>query len=330
MPFYLRIIFAGCFVLNGCNSEPERKQSGPLPSPQLDAVSKQISEDPSDGDLYFTRGRLLLDLGRFDEGIADLEKAAELAPSPVHFQGLSEALFYLQRIPASVDALEECVQHFPGNVDCLLRLAKLNLYLREHQKSIANINDALRADVTNPEAYFLKGMNLKETGDTAGAISSFQTATEQDPRYYDAFMQLGLLLGARRDSLAVDYLNNAIRIDSQSTEARYAAAMFWQENGRPGRAKRIYREIILIDPQNENAFYNLGYLFFFGDSLELAFKHFDFAVKVSPAYAKAWFMRGRCLEAMGNNEGALKDYHHSLNLQPDFELASKAIGRLKE
>ena len=55
-------------------------------------------------------------------------------------------------------------------------------------------------------------MKYKDLGDTAKAISSMQTAVEQDQQYYNAYMQLGILCAAQRNKLAVDYYKNALKV----------------------------------------------------------------------------------------------------------------------
>ncbi|MFK5173600.1 tetratricopeptide repeat protein, partial [Propionibacterium freudenreichii] len=74
-----------------------------------------------------------------------------------------------------------------------LKLSEIALLLKDYANSIKYANDALKIDVFNPTAYFLKGMTYKYGKDTNNAISSFQTAIEQDNQYYKAFVELGFL-----------------------------------------------------------------------------------------------------------------------------------------
>ena len=45
---------------------------------------------------------------------------------------------------------------------------------------------AVAKDPQNADIYFYKGECIKAMGDTVKALSAFQTATELNPKYYDA------------------------------------------------------------------------------------------------------------------------------------------------
>lgn len=86
--------------------------------------------------------------------------------------------------------------------------------------------------------------------------------------------------------------------------------------------------MLKIDPQYEDAYYNLGYIYFQQDSIEEAYKHFNIAVNVEPSYSKGYYMRGLIEESRGKKDIARKDYNRALSLDPEFSLASKGLERL--
>jgi tetratricopeptide (TPR) repeat protein len=142
-------------------------------------------------------------------------------------------------------------------------------------------------------------------------------------------MQLGLLTESKDKKLAMSYYENALRVDTNSSEARYAKAMTLQTGNELEKAKEEYREIIKRDPQYEEAIYNLGYIYFQQDSLDKAKRHFEMATKVNPTYADAFYMLGLCEEAKSNTSGALAYYNQTLSLDAKHELAQKALKRLR-
>ena len=172
-------------------------------------------------------------------------------------------------------------------------------------------------------------MNYKEIGDTAKAISSFQTAIEQEPDYYDAYMQVGLLMSFQKNDLALEYLNNALRLDSNSMEVFYAIAMHYQNKGEYQTAIQVYKDAINIDPQFEHAFHNIGYIYLDLDSIDKAFKFLNLAIQVSPSYALAYYHRGKCHEINGDYRDAMMDYQQALNFDPDLLMAREDLHKLK-
>lgn len=114
--------------------------------------------------------------------------------------GLSDCLFEMSNPEGSILILERFIAHSPENIDVLNALALEYFLLPKPRYNLAidTYNKVLKLDIQNADAYFYKGLIFKETGDTAKAISSFQTCTEVDPDYYDAYMQLGMLYSAKK------------------------------------------------------------------------------------------------------------------------------------
>jgi tetratricopeptide (TPR) repeat protein len=174
----------------------------------------------------------------------------------------------------------------------------------------------------------MKGLIFKEIGNKEKAISNFQTAIEQNPDLYEAYMQLGLMNETQDKKRAMSYYDNALRVDTNSSEARYAKAMIFQNQNDFENAKLVYRELISKDPQFEQAIYNLGYIYFQQDSIDKAQRHFEMAIKVNPAYPDAVYMMGLCEESKKNYPRALYFYKQTLNLDDKHALALKGMKRL--
>jgi tetratricopeptide (TPR) repeat protein len=73
----------------------------------------------------------------------------------------------------------------------------------------------------------------------------------------------------------------------------------------------------------------MGYCYLMMDSFERAYKQFDMATKSDPQFAEAYYKQGVCAEQLGRPKEALALYYSSLNLKPEYTLASNAIKRLE-
>jgi tetratricopeptide (TPR) repeat protein len=56
---------------------------------------------------------------------------------------------------------------------------------------------------------------------------------------------------------------------------------------------------------------------------------FDFAIKVKPDYAEAYYYRGLISLEKGNKDQAQADFRQAITLKPDYELAKKELGNTK-
>jgi tetratricopeptide (TPR) repeat protein len=184
-------------------------------------------------------------------------------------------------------------------------------------------------DKYNAKAYFMKGMNYKDLKDTAKAISSMQTAVEQDQQYYNAYMQLGLLTAAQKNPLAIQYYKNAIRIQSKSTEAWYALGKFYQDIADWNTALATYTTLLQFN-NDKYTHYNMGVIYFEKmKKPDLAINHFSEAIKLDPNYVEAYYARGFIYQSLHNIKLASEDYQTCLSRNPNYEPAQVALKQLK-
>lgn len=188
---------------------------------------------------------------------------------------------------------------------------------------------ALKQDKYNAKAYFMKGMNYKELGDTARAISSMQTAVEQDQMYYHAYIQLGILCAAKKNPLAVEYFKNALRIRPKSSEALYSLGKYYQDKEELENAMKTYTELVGIEDKNINAYYNMGVIQLINlKKYNEAINYFSTAIKIAPKYVNAYYARGLSYQALGNIKMAVADFQACTSINPKFEPAHAALKQL--
>ena len=293
-------------------------------------VSIQIEKNPSDAELYFSRGNLFYQMHQLTLAASDLHKAIELDSSKTaYYLTFADVNIDARFIKVALQYLQKAKTIEPNNRELLFKLSKTFLYLKEYDEAIKTTNEILAVDQTNSDAYFLQGMVWKEKTDTIKAITLFKIAADNNPNNYNAYMQLGLLNTFRNKQLAEKYLQNAIRIDSTKYEGNYALAMHYQLHGDYKKTIACYKKMIVNSPQEIQPIYNLGCVYFDMDSLEKAFTHFNLAITISPKSADVFYMRGLCWEKRNNKAQAIKDYENALRLRSDFREALEALSKLK-
>ena len=216
----------------------------------LKQLNAQLLANPNNANLLNKRAKYYFETKDFALSIADIKKAMNIDSSKAeYYLMLSDIYFVANQTGKSKAALEKCIRLDDKNVDAIMKLAELYLYVRKYDKSIEYINMALKIDKYNAKGYFMKGMNYKELGDTSKAISSMQTAVEQDQQYYNAYIQLGLLCAAKHNPLASQYYKNALKINPRSTEAWYDLGKYEQDEENWKGAIESYTSLLKIDSQ---------------------------------------------------------------------------------
>lgn len=302
-----------------------------LNSPQLKDVNAELLKDPNNASLYSKRARVYLGLKQFPEAVGDALRSIKLDSTQVlHYNTLVDVYFAQNKTRQAKDLLEIMEKKFPENTEALLKLAELFYLVKQYQKGIEYVNKALKINENLAKAYYLKGSIYRESGDTTRAISSLQTAVEQDSKFEDAFYDLGLIFAARKNPLALEYYDNALRINSVNENARYARARLLQDLNKTEEAIAGYESILAVNKNCENCLYNLGAIYLeIKKDTKKALEYFTKALEVNPNYLEAYFARGYTYSALKDKASAEADYKMCLKLEANYEPAVQGLRELK-
>lgn len=336
--FFSILILTSVFILS-CNGKKTDSKSGieidtslsRLNSPEIKAINEKLRANPNDPELFFQRGKLYLNNRDYLAAIQDAKRCLLLdsMSKDQYYILLADGYFMGNETKLSKQTLERCLKNLPNSVEANLKLAELYFYVKKYQEAITFSNNALKIDESAAKAYFLKGMSYKESGDTNNAISSFQTASEQDAEYYAAFVELGDLFGAKKNTVALDYYNSALRIDPKSTEVILRIGKFYQDIKKIKEALDYYEKTLQLDPKNRYAWYNKGAIEYgINKDVNKAMAMFSKAIECDPNYAEAFFARGVCYEEKKDLKNAEADYRMALSLRPNYENAVENLNRL--
>ncbi len=326
------LAFIALFFLFSCEDEVKTKpkvQDG-VPR-EVQILNRKISASPEDASLYYQRASVYRMLEKDSLALRDLEKTISLDTTKAfYFSAIGDLLFDKKDISGSVKWFQRAISIDPNDETAHLKIANILLYSKDYKGAFAQINAVLLQNVYNAEAYFLKGLCYKDMGKIDKAISSFQTAVQTEPKYYDAFIQLGLLHAKKKDPLALQYYDNAIRVDSMNHEAHYAKAMYHQTQNRFKEAKEVFKDALSIDRDYAEAHYNIGWMLLQQDSTEKAKREFERVIAIDPDNARAYYNRGLCNEILQDYEQSIADYEQALVFDPKFDLPTTALKRVKK
>lgn len=301
-----------------------------LNSPQLKAVNAELLKEPNNPELYNKRASVYIDLKQLHEAVGDALRAIKLdSTNAKYYNTLVDAYFAQNKTRQAKDLLEIMEKKFPNNTDALLKLAELYFLVKQYQKGIDYVNKALKLNENLAKAYYLKGSIYRESGDTARAISSLQTAVEQDSKFEDAFYDLGIIFAARKNPLAFEYYSNVLKINPSNENARYARARLFQDLEKADEAITEYEAILASNKACQDCLYNLGaiYLEIKHDNNK-ALDYFTKAITLNPNYLEAYFARGYTYSKLKDKASATADYKMCLQLKPNYEPALQGLREL--
>jgi tetratricopeptide (TPR) repeat protein len=309
-------------------------QEAQMMDPDLNAVTAQLEKDPQNDSLLYRRAQLLLKNKVFDLALNDVGEALRIdSMRPAYYHLMADILMDFARPNDSkkaIDVLSAAARKFPTRIPTLLKLSELQLIVRQHAMSLYTIDRVLQQDPQNADAFYLAGRVALDKRDTINAIKSLQKSTQLDAYNADAWLMLGRIFLANNKPQAVQYFDNAFRVDTTNVEALELKGAFFKKKGEFDKAFAVYRDIIRRNPDYSNAFFDMGTIYLELDSLQKAYDHFDMAAKTDALFVKAWYYRGVSSELMGNKEAALADYTKANKMSPNWKDALEARERLEK
>ncbi len=325
------LVFVFALTMIGCKQDSRTPKKAATGNEKIDLLTNEIEKNKNNPQAWYTRAQAWYDLADYDHAIVDLKHAIHLdTMNPVYYHLLADAYLDSYKSRDALETMKIVTGMHPRRIISHLKYAEIQYILKQYDNSITIINNILRMDPQNNEAYFMLGLNFMEMGQTDKAINSFQTAVELNPEMTDAWMLLAELHEKKGDADPLIFYNNAIQIAPDKPELLHAKAFYLQNHDRILEALNIYRQITVQHPSYEGALLNAGILYMEIDSLEKAFEQFNILTGLSPQNHLAHFYHGITNFRLGHIKEAEKDLHTCLNLKPDFQRAKDALDEIQK
>jgi len=179
------LFFVSISILCACKPKEEKQVISPDSKPVneiIQSISEAIAKNETDPSLYFERAKVYHENESFDEAIIDLNKAIFLdSLNGPYYHYLSDLYLDYYKSRQALKTIEKAVSLLPRDIPTLLKKAEVQFLLKMNQPSLLTLDQILRIDPQNAEAYFFSGLNFREIGDFNKAISLFQSAVDVDP-----------------------------------------------------------------------------------------------------------------------------------------------------
>jgi len=149
---------------------------------------------------------------------------------------------------------EDALHMNPWHADANYQLGILLSREGKTSEAVKLIQRALQLK-DEPDYYVGLGhLYLNKLKDASRAEASFRKAYDLDPKNYYACSMLGNLAERRHNNdKAIQYYEQAIRLDPQLTACYKNLAAIYDAKGMTGKAGEYWRDVLRINPKDEDA-----------------------------------------------------------------------------
>ena len=297
-------------------------------------LSEKIKNDPTNTDLLLARANYNKEQDNLESSLFDLNQCVQLDSlnNAFHFS-VAEIYFELSKktnadgkYPSlAIHHLDKALKLNINDEKSHALLGELMLAYAKYKEAIEHFNSSLKIEYNQAKTHMLMGYAFKQLTQEDDAINCFRNAVNVDPEYKEAFVQLGQMFHVRRDTTAVVYYDNALRLDSTDEMILYNKALFYQSIMQWNAALEAYAALHKVNAFHSSGHYNIGFIHMELGLYDVAANNFSDAIYGNSEFYEAYYSRGNCFETLGNIAQAEVDYKRAIAINPDSTFAIDAL-----
>ena len=191
------------------------------------------------------------------------------------------------------------------------RMEDLVLAERHFRKSI-------EIDANKPTIWNSLGNVLRDKGQAADAIKTYESTLRVDGNYPECWTNLSIaLVDLGQFERAFQAVSRALQIDSTLPESHNQLAEVYRKKSKFDLAISAYKKSLEIDPTLYESMLGLATVYRESEDSEAALKILSQLIKLEPRHAKAYTVLGILKEQIGDAAAAADCFEKSIELAPD-------------
>jgi tetratricopeptide (TPR) repeat protein len=269
-----------------------------------------IRLSPNDADAYAKRGKAYVDLGAYEQAIADYTEVIRLDPE--HAEEYKDAGGW-----KAIAYYTESIRLNPNDSTAYVGLGDTYHEWGNYEQAIADYTEAIRVDPNYVYAYQRRGDAYAGLHNYEQAIADYIEGIHLDPEHAEEYKDAG---GWK----AVAYYTEAVRLNPNDTKAYAGHGDAYAGLGNYEQAIADYTEAIHVDPNYAYAYQRRGDAYRAIGEYELAIADCTEAIRLDPDSVYPYYTRGDAYVGLGNREQAIADYTEGIRLDPEYAEEYKA------
>ncbi len=294
---------------------------GGVPDQALETIAPGLEKNPQSADLLAVRAAVHLQQGEVDAARKDAEAALAAQPNQSDATALLATLLWREdKRDEALAMLDKTIKASPDDIVLRQIYAQLLLTAERPGPAEAQLKEIIRLE---PEVqghrYRLAQLQAAQKN-TDAAVATLRDAVKAKPEDVEAKLALANLLVAQRSFEAAEQeLLGFAKAAPRDLELKLGIGRFYELNGRPEDAERIYREVMKEagdKAQGVTARTRIASVMIRSGKTEEASKLLEEVLARNPSDTEALVMRAQLAIGRGNADAAITDLRTALRDQP--------------
>ena len=263
---------------------------------------------------------------RMDYARKCFEEAIKLQDDFETYAQLVQLLFETGDFQAALEPLDHMAKAEPHIAETFISLATVHFMLENYQEMADNAQLAIDKAPDNVQAYYLKGKAMQGLAQEDEAVNLFTKAIDLQNDFAEALLLRGQIY--LRQAKLTEALADAEAVIASGKEVESGLLLrgsVKEVENQPEDAEADYRQVLELDPFNQQAYTYIGKLYLKKERYADAIGVMDDAIEMSPVFAQAYEVRAEAKRLAGDDEGAAKDATAAANLKAANEVTSEVV-----
>jgi tetratricopeptide (TPR) repeat protein len=322
--FVPRLAFLGVFLglLSGIG--PAQQASPP------EAPSRQPSQASSPAPSEFAEARKLMQQGKVDEAIAQLQTLETREPAaPGLALEMGTAYYKKSDFPKAIEYLRKATAADPANGEAM-QLLGLSYYLGGHPADAIPLLEKVQGwySRANVDASYILGICYIQTKDYAQARKAFGKMFDVPPDSAASYLFTARMLFRQEyDPVAEEYAQKAAALDPKLPLAHYMLGELYIFKSRIPEAVEEFQKELAINPAHAATYYKLADAYSRIQKYEDAERLLQRSIWLDSTSTGPYILMGKVLEKKGEFDLAVRALQRAATMDPNNPTTHHLLGQ---